>query len=92
VVAAEPIGCTVADMGQPLTIPPGFETLPVREQVQYVRALWKRIGERQQDVPSPEWHRDEVRKRLAEHQRNPGAARPWDEVRAELLARFDRGR
>jgi putative addiction module component (TIGR02574 family) len=78
-------------MGQPLSIPPGFENLSVREQVQFVRALWKRIGERQQDVSSPDSHRDEVRKRLAEHRRNPGAARAWDEVRAELVQRFGRG-
>jgi putative addiction module component (TIGR02574 family) len=79
-------------MGQPLTIPPGFESLPVREQVQYVRALWKQIGERKQEIPSPEWHRDDVRRRLAEHRRNPGAARPWEEVRAELVERFGRKR
>jgi putative addiction module component (TIGR02574 family) len=76
-------------MGQPLSIPPGFESLPVKQQVEYVRALWKKIAD-PQEVPSPEWHREIVRQRLAEHRENPDVAVPWEEVRAELLARFSR--
>jgi putative addiction module component (TIGR02574 family) len=30
----------------------------------------------------------EIRERVAEHQRNPGSALPWEEVRARLRARL----
>lgn len=78
-------------MGQPLTIPPGFESLTVKEQLEFVQALWKRIGD-QQRVPSPEWHRQVLRERLAEHERNPRDVVPWEEVRAELRAKLERQR
>jgi putative addiction module component (TIGR02574 family) len=32
----------------------------------------------------------EIDRRLAEHERNPERAAPWDEVRARLWARFDK--
>jgi hypothetical protein len=39
-------------------------------------------------IPSPSWHRDEVRSALADHERDPEAARPWPAVRAELEAKL----
>jgi putative addiction module component (TIGR02574 family) len=75
-------------MGQPLSIPPAFDALSVQQQLEYVQALWKRIGERQQDVRSPDWHAEVVQKRLDAHRENPDAAVPWEDVRAELSARF----
>jgi hypothetical protein len=47
-----------------------------------------RVG--QVEVRSPDWHRDEVRAALAEHEANPTAARPWAEARAELEAKLRR--
>ena len=78
-------------MGQPLTIPPGFDALSVQQQLEYVQALWKRIGDRQ-DLRSPEWHADVVQQRLDAYRANPDAAVPWEDVRAELDARFGRRR
>jgi putative addiction module component (TIGR02574 family) len=78
-------------MGQPLTIPPGFESLTVEEQLEFVQALWKRIGD-QQRIPSPEWHRQVLRERLADHERNPQDVVPWEEVRAELRTKLERRR
>ena len=77
-------------MGQPLTIPPAFEKLTVREQLEFVRALWKRIGA--DDVPSPDWHAEVIDQRLSDYRANPGSAVAWEELRAELLARFGRNR
>jgi putative addiction module component (TIGR02574 family) len=74
-------------MGQPLTVPPpGFDDLPVAEQIDYVQALWTRIARDQQAVPSPDWHLELVRERLAAHRKDPDRARPWSEVRADLQA------
>lgn len=78
-------------MAQPLTVPPpGFDELPIDEQVDYVQELWKRIASRQRDVPSPDWHRTAVDAARASHRSDPEATRPWDEVRAELEAKLKR--
>jgi hypothetical protein len=78
-------------MGQPLSVPPGFDEMPVEQKIDYVQTLWDRIFRSDHAaVPSPEWHRDEVRAAVAEHERNPGAARPWSEVRAEIEAKLKR--
>jgi putative addiction module component (TIGR02574 family) len=77
-------------MGQPLSIPPAFDSLSVQQQLEYVQALWKRIEERQQDLRSPDWHAEVVEKRLEEHRANPEAAIPWEDVRADLKDRFGR--
>jgi putative addiction module component (TIGR02574 family) len=76
-------------MAQPLTVPPpGFDELPLSEQVDYVQELWKRIASRQRDLPSPEWHRDAVAAARESHRADPEASRSWDEVRAELEAKL----
>jgi putative addiction module component (TIGR02574 family) len=65
--------------------PPGFDELPVEEQVQYVGALWDRIAAAPEEVGVPDWHRQLLRERLAEYRSDPSAGRPWREVRDELL-------
>ena len=67
--------------------PPGFDELPVSEQIDYVQALWGRIAARGDAVPVPAWHRDELERRLADYASDPDAGEPWESVRAELLAR-----
>ncbi len=68
--------------------PPGFDDLPVEEQIEYVQALWDRIAAREDPAPVPAWHRAEIDERLAEHEANPEAGRPWEEVEAALRARL----
>ena len=78
-------------MVQPLTVPPpGFDDLPLTEQVDYVQELWKRIASRQRELHSPEWHREAVSAARDAHRANPDAGRPWAEVRAELEAKLKR--
>jgi putative addiction module component (TIGR02574 family) len=73
-------------MAQPLPLPPpGFDDLSVEEKLDYVQSLWDRIVAHPDEVPVPGWHREIIEDRLAAHRADPGAARPWDEVREELL-------
>jgi len=60
--------------------PPGFDDLTPEEKVRYVGALWDRVIEDQANLPVS----DAQRERLAAHQANPRAARPWSEVRREI--------
>lgn len=64
--------------------PPGFDDLSAEEQVDYVQSLWERILVHPEDLPVPEWHWRVLDERLASYKANPGAARPWEEVREEI--------
>ena len=44
--------------------PPGFDDLPVDEQIDYVQSLWDRIAASPARVAVPEWHRRIIRERL----------------------------
>lgn len=74
--------------------PPGFDDLPVREQLAYVQSLWDRIVEREHSVPLPEAHRSELARRVAEHGAAPDNVRAWaeveDDLRSELARRRER--
>ena len=73
-------------MARPLPLPPpGFDDLSVEEKLDYVQSLWDRIVAHPDEIPVPEWHREIIEDRLAAHRADPGAARPWNEVREELL-------
>jgi putative addiction module component (TIGR02574 family) len=75
-------------MSQPVpNPPPGFETLSVDKQIEYVESLWDRIVE-QSPVPLPEWQRELLDERLKAYRADPTAGRPWTEVRAELERKY----
>jgi putative addiction module component (TIGR02574 family) len=64
--------------------PPGFDELTPDEKVQYVGALWDRIVADQDRLPVSEAQRALIRQRLADHEANPDAARPWSDVRRDI--------
>lgn len=67
------------------TPPPGFDDLPVEDQIEYVQSLWDRIAAHPDRVPVPEWHLDELRRR--ESALDPSKTSTWDEVRERILRR-----
>ncbi len=72
-------------MGQSLKIPPpGFETLSVDEQIDYVQALWDHIAAKPKAVPIPDWHKAVLDERIADLERHPDDGVGWDAFRAEL--------
>lgn len=86
------VTCYRGAMSLPLpNPPPGFDDLPIGDQIDYVQALWDRIAARADSVPVPTWHREELDRRLAEHEADPDAGEPWEAVRAELLRRSATG-
>jgi putative addiction module component (TIGR02574 family) len=75
-------------MALPMMPPPGFDELSPQEKLDYVEALWSRIIARPEEVPVEDWQRELVVKRLAAYRAGEGGARPWAEVRQELLSRL----
>ena len=61
-------------------------SLSVEERIQLVEAVWDSIAQYPESLPVTEAQRKELDRRLAEHLKNPKAARPWSQVR-ESLAR-----
>jgi putative addiction module component (TIGR02574 family) len=59
-----------------------FSHLSLSERLQLVEDLWDSIDDEQ--IPVPEWHLQELERRLAEFRANPEAGAPWAEVRERL--------
>jgi putative addiction module component (TIGR02574 family) len=70
--------------------PPGFDELPVEDQIDYVQSLWDRIAAKPDQVPVPQWHKRVLEERLAAHEAHPEVARPWEEVRNEIRSKLGR--
>ena len=58
--------------------------LTVQQRLELIGELWDSIPDSIDDLPIPEWHRQELEKRLAAADANPEAAIPWEEVRQRL--------
>jgi len=63
-----------------------LETLSVPERVQIVEDLWDSIARTNEDVPIPQWQKDELDRRKQLFLRNPNSGRTWDEVKHDILA------
>ena len=59
--------------------------LSVADRLALIEQVWDTLDEADSSIPMPDWHRTVLDDRIAAHERNPEAARPWDEVKAELL-------
>jgi putative addiction module component (TIGR02574 family) len=58
--------------------------LSVEQRLQLIGELWDSIPDSLDEMPVPEWHREELERRLAAAEANPNAGVPWKEVRRRL--------
>ena len=58
--------------------PSGFDNLPADEKVDDVPSLWDRMATSDSYVPTPDWHREIIRQRLADPDPHP---QDWNDVR-----------
>ena len=72
--------------------PPGFDALPVDEQIEYVQSLWDRIAASVDQVPLQQWQQAILEERLAAHRRAPEDSQPWEDVIDRLQHRLRSGR
>lgn len=71
-------------MGDQATIAK-LRSLPVEERLRLIEEVWESLGDAPQ-IDVPDWHRDELDVRNKAHGADPGAARAWSEVKAEILS------
>ena len=58
--------------------------ISVSERLELLEAVWTSLVEQGEPLPVSDAQREELDRRLAAHEADPGAALPWDEVRARL--------
>lgn len=58
--------------------------LSVAERLDLISELWDSIPDSLEELPIPEWHREELERRLAAADADPNAAIPWEEVSQRL--------
>jgi putative addiction module component (TIGR02574 family) len=62
--------------------------LPAADRMRLLESTWVSLEASSEAQDVPDWHKVELDKRLAAHERDPGAARPWRAVMAELRSEF----
>ena len=74
-------------MPQPLPLPPpGFDTLSVEEQIDYVQSLWDHIAARPRTSPNS---REILDERLKKYQADQNSSRSWEEFEHEITAELN---
>lgn len=58
--------------------------LSVQERVQLAKDIWDSIAAHPETLPLTEPQRQELDRRLDAHAKEPGAGRPWEDIRAKL--------
>ena len=78
---------TIGVRGYDHSMEPPFEEMTPAERILYLQDLWDRITEEPEGVPLSEAQRLELRRRVEQHQADPGAVVPWELVLAKARAR-----
>jgi putative addiction module component (TIGR02574 family) len=58
--------------------------LSVTQRLELIGELWDSIPDSVEALPIPDWHREELERRLAAADADPEAAIPWEEVKRRL--------
>ena len=64
-----------------------LRSLALPERILLVEDIWDSIAADAQNVPVPQWQKDELARRKARHLRHPRAGLTWSEVRRTVLGR-----
>ncbi|MFI5454016.1 MAG: addiction module protein [Isosphaerales bacterium] len=65
----------------------GIDRLSVPERLELIGLIWDSIPTNDQVLPIPDWHIRELERRTAAAEADPGAAVPWEAVKARLMER-----
>ena len=66
--------------------PDELKKLTVSQRLRLMEDIWESLREVPEGIQVPEWHKDELDRRLAERASGTDDARPWSEVRDEIFA------
>ncbi len=66
----------------------GIDRLSMDERLELMHEIWDSIAAEPGRTHLTDSQRKELERRLAEHEANPEDLIPWEEVKAQALARF----
>jgi putative addiction module component (TIGR02574 family) len=66
---------------------PGIARLSVAEKILLLEDLWDSIASDESGVPVPQSHREELDRRLAQYEKDPGRLLTLDDLRQRIEAR-----
>ena len=66
----------------------GIDRLSVEDRLALVHEIWDSIAAEPRNTYLSDAQRDELERRVAEHERNPQDVVPWEQVKADALTRF----
>jgi putative addiction module component (TIGR02574 family) len=66
----------------------GLDRLSVEDRIALAEELWESAEREIERAPLSDAQREELERRLADCEANPDAVIPWEQVKAEALARF----
>ncbi len=71
-----------------------YRRLPIPDRLQLVEDIWDSIAQdaATENLPLSDDEKAMLDERLADLEANPGAGRPWPEVRASIIERFGKHR
>jgi putative addiction module component (TIGR02574 family) len=61
--------------------------LSVAEKLQLVEDLWDDIAARPENIPVPDWQKEELARRKANYLQHPGSGSSWEEVQERIQNR-----
>ena len=62
-----------------------LRALPVAERLSLIEVLWDSIDAETAALPLPQWHRDEIDRRLDALDAGDSTGAPWSEVRERII-------
>lgn len=62
----------------------GIDRMSIPERLELIGQIWDSITAADEELPIPDWHREEVDRRKAAADANPGGGRTWEEVQTRL--------
>ena len=66
----------------------GIDRLSVEDRLALIQAIWDSVAAEPHPPLVTEAQKQELERRLAAHRANPDDVVPWEQVKAEALARF----
>jgi putative addiction module component (TIGR02574 family) len=67
----------------------GIDRLTVEERLDLIEQIWNTLPEQVDPKDIPEWHFEEIDRRLARMKEHPEEGTPWSEVLAEMEKKYE---
>jgi putative addiction module component (TIGR02574 family) len=68
----------------------GIDRMSIEERLALMHEILDSIAEAHEEVPLTDAQRTELERRIALHKANPQNVIPWEQIKADALARFQK--